>query len=373
MDNRNLTLLEKEFLYAVTLNGLAPLAGERTLQSLYYIFRGRKANQTLQDVHLYSLHPYYRMFPRISREAWEENIAFLLSDGLVRLTKGTGGSPKPSFALTEQGVAEQQAGRERFRLDYWFTPFSSPTQPEQVSLFWQRLHLMIQTVSQLLANDTGFQPVVQNRQVQQWVKRTLASVEQRLLWQDHLYNELFSLLSALPLNVQELIVRQLSGASQVGSTVTQLALSAGQSPSFIQLQVRFGLAVIVRRLEKEKDAFPLLSTLIEPTGGKDLRLSESASQTYELVRQHCTLDEIARRRNIKSSTVEDHLVEIALHCPEWDCVEYVSEKEQEEIIRVSERLGTSRLRLLKDSLGPQYSYLKIRLALALRKGREHGA
>jgi uncharacterized protein YpbB len=369
MNSRNLTELEQDFVQTVILNGLAPLAGERTIQALYYILRGRKANQTQQDVHLYSLQPYYRMFPRLSKEQWEEKIALLKERRFIAERETAGVVRKPTFTLTERGKEVMADGRCRYQLERWFAPFSRGFVSDRLHLFWQRLHLMVQTVSQLISGDLAFLPVVQDKRVQQWVKQALSDAEKRRLWLDGLHDELYTLLLPLPDSVQELIVSQLSGAQQVGSTVTQLALCRGEAPSYIQLQFRYGLAESLNRLDRDAGArFPLLSSLIEHSGGKDPRLSDSANLTYQLVKQQYSVEEIARMRKIKPGTVEDHLVEIALHCPEWDCSRYVSPSDRERILRVSEELGTVRLRVLKDRLGEGYTYLQIRLALASRRG-----
>jgi uncharacterized protein YpbB len=374
MSNLNLAELEQAFVQAVILNGLAPLTGERTIQALYYILRGRKANQTQQDVHLYNLQPYYRMFPRLSREQWEENVTSLREKRFIAERGMTGGPRKPTFLLTQQGEQALADGRECYQLERWFAPFSHGYVAERLNLFWQRLHLIVQTVSQLIAGDLSFQPVVQDKRVQQWVKQRLSDAGNRLRWLDGLHDELYDLLHPLPDSVQELIVSQFSGVRQVGSTVTQLALRRGEAPSYIQLQFRYGLAESLQRLERDGGVrYSLLSSLTEHSGGKDPRLSDSANLTYDLVKRQYSVEEIARIRKIKPGTVEDHLVEIALNCPEWDCSRYVSPAEREKILLVSEEAGTVRLRLLKDRLGEGYSYLQIRLALASRKGGSRDA
>ncbi|WP_255433309.1 helix-turn-helix domain-containing protein [Brevibacillus sp. LEMMJ03] len=353
---------------SVTLNGLRPLAGERTIQALYYILRGRKTNQTLQDVHLFALYPYYRMIPRLLKEDWDKIVAALLQQGLIRLLPAPGEGRKPSFGMTEAGETYAAAGREKYRLGFWFQPFAGTEAAEPLDLFWRRLHLLVQTVSHLLANDLSFQPVVQDKQVQQWVKQRLARPEQRERWQEHLADELYRLLEPLPASVQEVVIARFSGAAQSGQTLTQLALHRREAPSYIQLQFRYGLARAMEALRSDSGRFPLLAELAGPSGGRERRLSESAEQTYALLRQGFSVEEIARRRRIKPSTVEDHLAEIALRCPEWDCSRFLPPALAERIVQACEQLGTSRLRVVKDHLGPDVSYLQIRLALARRKG-----
>lgn len=185
---------------------------------------------------------------------------------------------------------------------------------------------------------------------------------------NQLGDELFFLLQCLSADVQELIAAQFSGASQVGKTLGQLAMQRNVAPMFLSLQFRYGLACSIQRLIQEKDQFPLLSRLVVRSEKLDPRLSESAAKTYSLIQRGVDKDEIAKIRRVKVSTVEDHLVEMALRCPEWDCSRYLDENLGALIVQTSEQLKTSRLRLIKDSLSTSVSYLQIRLALARRQG-----
>ncbi|USG63551.1 helix-turn-helix domain-containing protein [Brevibacillus ruminantium] len=366
------TLNEREWTFVCTLvlGGFMPLAHERTVQSLYYILRGRKANQTLQDVHLYSLYPYYRLFPRLLKEDWAKIVEKLQADELFISIPATGDRKKPSFYVTDKGKQVASEGAERFCLPDWFAPFTSADIPEKLEVFWLRLHLLVQTVSYLLKKDLSFQPVVQEKRVQQWVKQRLADRRERERWEEGLSAELFHCLSTLPESVQEIIIRLFSGVSQSGQTLTQLGRERQEASSYIHVQHRFGLARVLHLLREKPEQFPLLSALLEDDRSNDPRLTESASQTYMLVKRGTSIEEIAKRRGIKPSTVEDHLVEIALRCPEWSCSDYLAPQLAEQIVELSNHLGTSRLRLIKDRIGANVSYLQIRLALAKR--REEG-
>ncbi|MFD2371807.1 helix-turn-helix domain-containing protein [Brevibacillus sp. GCM10020057] len=366
MNNRSMPA--QEFLCAVALNALIPLASERTLQAAYYILRGRKANQTLQDVHLYHLYPYYRMFPRFPKEDWDKIISTLLQNRLVVPLTGLGGNAKPSFLVTEIGSRQAAEWRSKYELEKWNAPFTDSGMAERTELFWQRLHLLVQTVSQLLAGDLGFLPVVTDKKVQCWVKEQLAYQRARAIWQEQLGDELLMLWGDLPKKVQMLLAGQLSGASQVGKTLGQLVTQQNESPYYLHLPFRYGLAMSIRRLQAEAEQFPLLSRLVVQADKRDARLTESAARTYALVQRGLSIAEIAAVRKIKQSTVEDHLAEIALRCPEWDYSPYLDPALGEQIVRMSEQLQTSRLRLIKDRLGASVSYLQIRLALARRQG-----
>ncbi len=366
MNNRSITA--QDFYCAVALNALIPLANERTLQAAYYILRGRRANQTLQDIHLYHLYPYYRMFPRFSKEDWDKIVSTLLQDGFIEHLEVTAANGKPSFLVTEKGRDQAREWRTQFQLDLWLAPFTDSTMAARMELFWQRLHLLVQTISQILAEDMGFLPVVSDKKIQQWVKAQVAGSSDRDQWKRFLREELYHLWSPFPAEVQTLLVRQLSGAAQVGKTLSQLAMQQNELAAHLLLKFRYGLAQSVQRLEGEKAHFPYLSRLVSQADRLDTRLTESAARTYALIQKGWGVEQIAKSRNVKVSTVEDHLAEIALRCPEWDCRAYLDPQLGAQIMRVSEALQTSRLRLIKDQLGTGVSYLQIRLALARRQG-----
>lgn len=370
MNSRNIGAQEQDFLLAVALNAMIPLANERTLQAAYYILRGRKANQTIQDVHLYSLYPYYRLFPQLSKENWDKIVSKLLQRKRIEEIEGGAGGRKPSFVLTASGLHFAREQYDRYQLHRWFAPFNQSSLTYNAELFWHRLHLLVQTISQTAAASMNFIPVVSDRRIQQWVKMQVGDSRVRAGWKSHLADELYALWAPFPAQVQKLIVAQLSGAAQTGKTLGQLAKQQGESEYYLHVLFRFGLVSSIQRLHQEKEQFPYLHALVQvhdPENG-DARLSESASRTYALVKRGYHKDEIAKLRGIKVSTVEDHLVEMALRCREWNCSDYLPADQATEIVSASEKLGTSRLRMIKDHLGKDVSYLQIRLALAQRQG-----
>lgn len=370
MNSRNSARLEQEFLCALALNVMLPLANERTLQAAYYILRGRRANQTLQDVHLYNLYPYYRMFPRFTKEDWDKIVSTLLQEGYIQHVTRAVPANKPTFLITDEGKAYAHKEAQYYRLATWLEPFGQPDLAERLNFFWQRLHLLVQTVSQMLAGDLGFLPVVGDKRTQKWVRAELRDQAARTMWKTYLGDELYLLLEPLPEEVARLIVAQLSGASQVGKTLGQIGKQRQEPPVYLHLPFRYGLAVSILRLQKEREQFPLLARLVEQNNKVDARLTESAAKTYELIQRGFSKSEVAIKRGIKESTVEDHLVEMALRCPEWEYSTYLSQELGEQIMQTSEQLQTSRLRLIKDHLDPSVSYLQIRLALARRQGEK---
>ncbi|MGO0060965.1 helix-turn-helix domain-containing protein [Brevibacillus fluminis] len=363
---------EADFFQTFVIGGLAPLAGERTTQALYHIFQGRRANQTYQDVEIFQLYPYYRLFPRLSREHWQKTMETCVEHNLIVLEKMSGTTPKMTFALTEKGQACRAEGWERYELSKWLAPLQESIQGPELQEMWLRLHLLIQTVSQLIDDALSFFPQVGQRTIQAWVKLQLRDKEKREDWKRGLYDELALLLDGLEPQLQRLLIGQWSGARKTGMTMQQIALSEERPPSLVIVMMMSALALCKKQLQAGgARQFPLLSCLVEQkkggsAGKGSTLLSSSAEATLAMLGQGLGIAEIAAARQLRANTIEDHLVEIALRVPEWDMSDYLQPEDMAAIIQAARQLKTRRLRMIKDHFGTKYTYLQIRLALTGR-------
>lgn len=359
---------ESEFLHILVLNGMKSLAKERTLQAFFHILRGRKANQTMQDVHLFQLYPYYRLLPHFSKEQWDEILQEILWQNFIQKQKLD--QQKDTFVLTEAGEALARAGWANYQLSRWFAIFHEHRWVnEYLPTFWLRLHLLVQTVSHLRAKDPSFYPLVHDRHIQAFVKERLQDREHRKRWLDGLPDELFRALSVIPVEVQPLLVKQWAGAGQTAMTLQQLAYEEKLAPSFVRVKWRYGVAKLMVAIKEHAADLPLLAALLPEGDAVGMQMSKSARETYRLLQKQVSIEEIARMRRIALSTVEDHLVDIALHQPTWDASQFLAEADKQTILEASARLQTRRLRLIKEALQDRYSYLQIRLALAMGEGK----
>ncbi|WP_407697167.1 helix-turn-helix domain-containing protein [Schinkia azotoformans] len=75
------------------------------------------------------------------------------------------------------------------------------------------------------------------------------------------------------------------------------------------------------------------------------------------------MTEIAIIRNLKESTIEDHIVEIASELKSFNIEPFVSNDLQGKIIESFQTLRTKRLKPIRSSLNDTVSYFQIRLVL----------
>lgn len=108
---------------------------------------------------------------------------------------------------------------------------------------------------------------------------------------------------------------------------------------------------------------PLFQTLIHDIPLND-GLTQSTRKTLFLIKEGYTIDRIAKIRKLKLATIEDHIVEIAIHDPSFSIDQYVSKEEQKIIADYAIANQTNKIRQIKEGLGGRYSYFKIRLALS---------
>ncbi|MGD8189161.1 helix-turn-helix domain-containing protein [Brevibacillus ginsengisoli] len=353
------------FLHAFVIKGLIPLENERTVMSLYYVLKGRKSNQTEQDTHMYGLCSYYRFFSALSKEKWEEILQQLVNNQMIQIVEHSSNQEKETFRVTSKGKALVEEAEAKYSFSQWFPSITATAPVKESELFWKRLHLMTQTISQLLQRNTAFFPVVTDKLVQNWVKQKLRDHSARERWLSTFALELYQLLIPYPTHLQRLLMDQLSGIGQVGHTLEQLAQSEQLPVFLVRLKFRYLLInLMTTLLESEETKYPLMKQLLNTTLAQPFGLSTSAAATYHYLLQTQDIDQIAKRRGLRKGTIEDHLVEIVLHCPAWDHSQFLTQSAKIEIITASQELGTKRLKLLREHLANRYTYLQIRLALA---------
>jgi len=90
-------------------------------------------------------------------------------------------------------------------------------------------------------------------------------------------------------------------------------------------------------------------------------------RTLALYRQGLSVGEIARERNLKRSTIMDHLVELAEAGEAIDIDRLVQPGHYEVIVDALQRVGDDLLRPVKDYLGDGYSFEEIRLVRAVTR------
>ncbi|MFD1030892.1 helix-turn-helix domain-containing protein [Metaplanococcus flavidus] len=327
---------------------LKAVDGERTISSPFHLLKGKKSGQTIQDIGYYKLYPFFGLLPRLDKKDYDKAVQTLLRKGVividgqvVRVTEKSGSyNPEPNLLN-----GWKYRGKEH--------------------LFMDRLSLAVQTFSHIHQNSRLFDAVVIADDIQRWVKYYLQRIDFRRTESCQRFRqEIAESLALVKVEDQQkmIVMQRLSGYKLGGMTWEQISLDHGHGIIDIQLQAIETLHGWMEEIETGK--FPLLKILLEGVIQQS-SLTETAKRTESYFKNGRTLEEIAALRGLKTSTIEDHFVELAMNDPVFDITAFIEKNLFSKIVAISQEYNTKRLRAIKENV-PEASYFQIRLALAAK-------
>ncbi|WP_158735300.1 helix-turn-helix domain-containing protein [Alteribacillus sp. YIM 98480] len=354
---KNLSFRHFLFLYL-----LSRFKGDRTIKSVFHLLNGKRSSQTIQDIKWYGLTEFFSMLPtwKVSvfeqETKWMENHLFTInSDNKAHVTK------KGNIVV------------ENYFNNYdWPPQMNGWKYGHTAAIFWKRLALLVQCLSFSLEGNRSYVPVFDDRDIQQWLKQRWPrnrTAKKEMAF--HLYNELFILLDRLPEKDAFLFTHRLSGHQHTGKTIQQLASLMNQDPDESYFRFQSTLHYLLANAHQ--------TTYIKDTAGGLLQkhvLTDTAKKTNMYLQKGLTIQEIAAIRGLKSSTIEDHIVELASEGADFTIDCYVSTHLQRYITDTVQRLRTFRLKLIKEALEYENihaDYFSIRVTLAYFGGIHENA
>ncbi len=329
----------------ILLQILTILHKERTVSAAYHLLRGKRSGQTVQDVGMFKLHAYFGVLPKLQRQNFDDAIESFKAQGLIDVNE------QGFYELIGEGHVHSSP-----YLNGW-------NYRGNEHLFFSRLALVVETISHSKANVKHFAPTQKNIEVQQYVLAFLREQPFRTeQFRQQFYDEVVESISQEYITEvqREILVARLSGNGVSGFTWQQLAAQFELAELDIQLlyiSVLHGMLDAIHK--KELPILQLLSKEIQVT----IPLTDSANQTAQLFKKGYNLEQISTMRRLKTSTIEDHIIELVMNDPKMPSDEFIAVSAIQEIIEASAAYQTKKLRVLKEVM-PQFSYFQIRLALA---------
>ncbi len=325
---------------------------QRTISSPYHLIRGKKSGQTIQDIGYFGLYPYFSVLPKLDKKAYDQVVQSLFSQG---------------YLLVNDQVIE--LSKKALEVSLPSSPLNGWKYRGNETLFFSRLSLIVQTLSHVSQQVKTFDPVVYNEEVQSWVKKYLQQIQFREIAVSQAFkNELMTTLTNS--NVSEthkmILMERLSGFAWGGLTWQQIATSKNLHILDVQVMMVETLHAWMALIEQTKPS--LLIGLMEGII-QESSLTATAERTEKLFDRGFTLEQVASLRQLKTSTIEDHVVELAMNNPYFNYEPFVLPSLYKEIIAESRRLKSKRLREIKENL-PEASYFQIRLALAIKEEQQ---
>lgn len=342
------------FLHALILLMLKKLNGSRTVFSIFHLLKGKKSSQTIQDAHLFKIGPFFQMYPPLQRSTFDRFVQDLNTKGLIKETELN------KYIVTIDGENELKAYFLHRPIPQYFNGLQYQ---DTAIVFWKRLNLLIQVLSNAINNKKKYYPIQSDAEVQRWVKSFLkGQVKSKEQQAKQLYHELTAILSKNPPEDPLFFIIRLTGENQIGITLDQAAEHFTLDKYDYWFRFLLLIHYIIDTCIGNKNQYPMLYTLMSDTY-RNIPLTNSTNETFLLLNKGYSISEVAKKRKLKESTIQDHIVEIVLNNSNFDISQYVSKEIELKIINVSENISPKKLKPIKERVG-EVTYFQIRLALA---------
>ncbi|MHA6259612.1 YpbB family protein [Sporosarcina sp. CAU 1771] len=345
-------------LSAIILSIICRMDGERSIYSGLHLLRGKRSGQTLQDIEYFNLRNFFGIYPKLNIELYDEAFRELKDSDSLFITE------EKIVRLTDKGRALASA-LPTYHFNGWDYRGNE-------MIFFSRLSLFVQTVSNIKAGEKLFIPIEKDHDVQVFVKALFRS---QSITTPELSRKLFEELRTciITSNMSEeqklIVTHRLGGFGLTGWTWNQLAERLKLSVTGVRLLFVESLHMLLSAVEQE-DNISLLKKMTDEVKVASY-LTTSASQTKYLFNKGMSMEDIARFRRLKMSTIEDHFVEMSFNEIDFPLDQFVSSTDIKEVTNKVEELETKRLRLLKDDF-EHLSYFQLRLILGRKAKGEIG-
>lgn len=328
------------------------LNGERTISAPFHLLRGKKSGQTIQDVKSYGLTDTFSIFPKLSQNKYNHIVEKMIQDQLLVIDQNN----IPS--LTEKGIHLKDK-LEPLAINGWLYRGNE-------MVFFQRLSLLVQTLSHVKAQSVNFIPVQKDEKIQRWIRSFMLKVPYKSPeYALKVYEEMERCLNQAHFTEthRQLIVFRLSGFKVTGLTWQQLSFDVKYEPIDVQLLFIEGLHQMLNEI-CSKNTYPILYSLAEGVQANN-PLTESASKTAQLYAAGNSLQAISSIRHLKQSTIEDHFVEMAMNGVWINWLMFFPNENIDDLRRKIQTTSSRKLSVLKEQF-PQLSFFQLRLLLASR-------
>lgn len=333
---------------------LRRINGERTIYSAFHLLKGKKSSQTIQDAHLFGITNLFKALEYLEREMVEATVKTACENEWISLLS------EQRYILTSKGEIELDSYLKRKPLP----PYLNGWKNHHISsLFWERISLLVQVISNLTFQESSYVPIQRNKEVHHWMKNFLKynSIGRSELG-SMLYKELVECFEQDYRINPNVFVLRLTGYKRIGLTSIQAAHKLGMEYTYYHIEFQNILHYLIKTVEEQVEKYELLSALV--TGKEQsINLTQSTQKTHELLKAGYSIYQVAKLRCLKQSTIEDHVVEIVLNIKDFSIDPYIDSKLQNSIKEIARKYSTKQLKHIREKIS-HASYFEIRLVLA---------
>ncbi|GLB46893.1 hypothetical protein WR164_08720 [Philodulcilactobacillus myokoensis] len=271
----------------------------RRIRVIENILTGRKTVSTLFWGMRYGILDQLGMFKSLDLNEDHDSLKQLLGLNLLKPTF------KNQYLLTQTGLLEQN----KIRANYYAPKSLNANFQYNVKRFRARFLLIVQIISEFSFHNVKYYPLQIDFKDAMMVKRWFHTYKHHQLI-PKIKHLIESLLNQLPTQVAWQMASTFVGHDEAGQTYLQQSLALKKSVFEIKMMNFDLFCAMIHLIIKDND--PMMMGILN--GLKRNLASDSAIKTFQLSEQE-SLDMVEKKRHIKMSTVQEHILEVAICTP----------------------------------------------------------
>lgn len=264
---------------------------------IFSIITGRNTVSNIYWGMRYDLLDYFSIDPQFTNEIYQKILSKLKQNKLLTESNG-------QVRLTQNGLIRQKKAKS----DLYQIKHPKLINQYKFNEWSETCILAIQVVSELSFVNRHYYPVVTSELTKFNIKEWISNNDKTILTKQ-VNLELRLFVQEIDTNSSLIFMNKLIGHNLNGLTNKQLANELNLSEMEIQLIYRDTINFFASWIEEQKQSvFKELVQSILKTG----IISESAKETMRLITMGLSVSDVAKSRRLKTSTIFEHLLELAM-------------------------------------------------------------
>lgn len=326
------------------------------VSTLFHLLRGKRTVSVLMNGFLFDNLAYFGLFPNIEDKLFYKRLHHLISEELLTFSKETG-----EAQITAKGMAYLLKNTDT--ITYYTAYLNGYEYAKTEDEMWRLLQFFVQVTSHLSYQDKRYIPLEASPRYQWKVKALISKLNKKTVGSD-MKGEWSRALSQLSEEEGNFIAQQFSGYQLNGKAEQQLL---SDTSAFKRMLYRKNVYHhLFRSIEGLPDDAILRQALKE-----DLEKNQNQSmlRTRELWQSDRSLSEITQMRQMRPSTVNDHILELAMSTDSVVFEALISSEDKKKLETLKTPCQTWRFAELRQQFELDYFSFRLYQIIQIKKER----
>lgn len=268
------------------------------VKTLYHLLKGKRSSSVLVYGFLFDILRFIDCYPTLTEKGYEQLISKLAEKQLITIVN------EEEAKITPKGVLKLNELKLKAPIYPYIDNYRFGKKDQEIFRVFQ---FVIQVVSHLSYNSKQYVPIEHSPVYQGALKQWLSTFKKEQVVKQ-LKEEWFSVFEAFTESEADYFVQQFSGYQHFGKTVNQLIPSTFSNFEKDLLNKNH-LHYLLKMIQQQSN-LPLLQSIMSWPFFR--QANQSVQETQRYLALSTNIDEIAEKRQLKNSTIKDHLIELSL-------------------------------------------------------------